>query len=67
MIGSNPITALYISVKGRLMSKVKKAKLASDVKAKYDYSAHVMISASTTRPCHNCGRASVHKATICKK
>jgi hypothetical protein len=46
----------------------KKAKLASDVKGvKYDYNAHTIIHASTTRPCLNCGRNSVHKEITCKK
>lgn len=47
---------------------VKKVKTPSDKKtgAKYDPNAYTVIHASSTRPCLQCGRNSVHKANTCK-
>jgi hypothetical protein len=47
---------------------MKRAKIGSDEKTgvKYDYTAHTIVYASTTRPCLNCGRNSMHKETLCK-
>ena len=46
----------------------KKVKTPSHEKEapKYDPFEHVIIHASSTRPCLNCGRNSVHKASTCK-
>lgn len=35
-------------------------------KEKYDYNAHAIVYASTTRPCLSCKRTSRHKANTCK-
>lgn len=47
--------------------KVKTPSHQKDEAPKYDPMAHVIIYASMTRPCLNCGRNSVHKERSCNQ